>query len=338
MIFHRRGPFAAGDHVQLTDPKGRRHTVVLEPGKTFFTHRGSFSLDELISRPVGSVVTSSGGTPYVALRPLLADFTLSMKRGAAVVYPKDAAQIVGLADVFPGARVVEAGAGSGALTCWLLRAVGDGGSVTSFERRADFAEIARRNVESFFGAVPANWHLAAGDFGASAVADGTRAADGTPVASAAAAVGDTGAAGITRRADGPGTASGDGGPPAGDGGPPAADGADRVILDMLAPWDCVDAAARALVPGGVICCYVATTTQLSRTVEALRGYGGFDEPAAWETLMRGWHVDGLAVRPEQRMVGHTGFLITARRLADGVTPPPRRRRPAKGAHPEKEPA
>jgi tRNA (adenine57-N1/adenine58-N1)-methyltransferase catalytic subunit len=305
MIFHRRGPFAAGDHVQLTDPKGRRHTVVLEPGKTFFTHRGSLSHDELIGRPEGSVVTSSGGTPYVALRPLLADFTLSMKRGAAVVYPKDAAQIVGLADVFPGARVVEAGAGSGALTCWLLRAVGDGGSVTSFERRADFAEIAGRNVESFFGAVPANWHLVAGDFGASA--------------------------GITRRADGPGTASGDG-------VPPAADGADRVILDMLAPWDCVDTAARALVPGGVLCCYVATTTQLSRTVEALRGYGGFDEPAAWETLMRGWHVDGLAVRPEQRMVGHTGFLITARRLADGVTPPPRRRRPAKGAHPEEEPA
>ena len=292
MIFHRRGPFAAGDHVQLTDPKGRRHTVVLEPGKTFFTHRGSLSHDELIGRPEGSVVTSSGGTPYVALRPLLADFTLSMKRGAAVVYPKDAAQIVGLADVFPGARVVEAGAGSGALTCWLLRAVGDGGSVTSFERRADFAEIARRNVESFFGAVPANWHLVAGDFCA----------------------------------------------PAGPAVLPVADGADRVILDMLAPWDCVDAAARALVPGGVICCYVATTTQLSRTVEALRGYGGFDEPAAWETLMRGWHVDGLAVRPEQRMVGHTGFLITARRLADGVTPPPRRRRPAKGAHPEKEPA
>jgi tRNA (adenine57-N1/adenine58-N1)-methyltransferase catalytic subunit len=299
MIFHRRGPFAAGDHVQLTDPKGRRHTIVLEPGKTFFTHRGSLSHDELIGRPEGSVVTSSGGTPYVALRPLLADFTLSMKRGAAVVYPKDAAQIVGLADVFPGARVVEAGAGSGALTCWLLRAVGDGGSVTSFERRADFAEIAGRNVESFFGAVPANWHLVAGDFGASA--------------------------------DGPGTVSGDA-------WSPTADGADRVILDMLAPWDCADAAARALVPGGVICCYVATTTQLSRTVEALRGYGGFDEPAAWETLLRGWHVDGLAVRPEHRMVGHTGFLITARRLADGVTPPPRRRRPAKGAHPEEEPA
>ena len=166
MIRHRRGPFANGDHVQLTDPKGRRHTVVLEPGKTFFTHRGSLSHDDLIGRPDGSVVTSSGGTPYVALRPLLADFTLSMKRGAAVVYPKDAAQIVAMADVFPGARVVEAGAGSGALTCWLLRAAGEDGSVTSFERRADFAEIARRNVAAFFGAVPASWHLVVGDFAA----------------------------------------------------------------------------------------------------------------------------------------------------------------------------
>jgi tRNA (adenine57-N1/adenine58-N1)-methyltransferase catalytic subunit len=281
MISRRRGPFAAGDHVQLTDPKGRRHLVVLEPGKSFYTHRGSLDHDDLIGGQDGSVVRSSGGTPYVALRPLLADFTLAMKRGAAVVYPKDAAQIIAMADVFPGAQVIEAGAGSGALTCWLLRATGDCGAVTSFERRADFAEIARRNVERFFGGAHPAWHLVVGDFG--------RAAAGQAAA-------------------------------------------DRVILDMLAPWDCLETAARALIPGGVICCYVATTTQLSRTVEALRGQGSFDEPAAWESLVRGWHVDGLAVRPEQRMVGHTGFLVTARRLADGVTPPPRRRRPAKGAH------
>ena len=109
---------------------------------------------------------------------------------------------------------------------------------------------------------------------------------------------------------------------------------DRVVLDMLAPWEYAHAASRSLREGGLVCCYVATTTQLSRTVEALRCEGSFDEPAAWETLLRGWHVDGLAVRPEHRMVGHTGFLVTARRLADGVTPPPRRRRPAKGAQTE----
>src|SRR5262249_28247787 len=106
---------------------------------------------------------------------------------------------------------------------------------------------------------------------------------------------------------------------------------DRVILDMLAPWEHVPTAAAALVPGGLICSYVATTTQLARIVTALREHGSFAEPAAWETMQRGWHVDGLAVRPEHRMVGHTGFLVTAGRLAEGVQPPPRRRRPSKGA-------
>jgi tRNA (adenine57-N1/adenine58-N1)-methyltransferase catalytic subunit len=280
-------PLMAGEPVQLTDPKGRSHLITLRPGASFHTHRGTVGHDDLIGGPDGNVVRSSGGTPYVVFRALLADFTLAMRRGAAVVYPKDAAQIVAFADVFPGARVLEAGAGSGALSCWLLRAVGENGIVTSFERREDFAEIARRNVEQFFAGPPPAWRLVTAEFA-------------------------------------PSSSGGDGGP---------AD-FDRVILDMLAPWDCLEAAAEVLVPGGLVCCYLATTTQLSRTVEALRGHGGFAEPAAWESLVRGWHVDGLAVRPEHRMVGHTGFLVTARRLAPGVTPPPRRRRPAKGAHEE----
>ena len=280
----RRGPLEAGEPVQLTDPKGRKHLIILRPGASFHTHRGALSHDDIIGGPDGSVVRSGGGTPYVVFRPLLADYTLAAKRGAAVVYPKDAAQIVAFADVFPGARVLEAGAGSGALSCWLLRAVGEQGTLVSFERRPDFAEIARRNVEQFFGGLPPTWQLINGEFG----------------------------------------------PQAGTEGPGLAD-FDRVILDMLAPWECVDAVAAALAPGGLTCCYVATTTQLSRTVETLRGHGGFDEPAAWESLVRGWHVEGLAVRPEHRMVGHTGFLVTARRLAPGVVPPPRRRRPASGA-------
>src|SRR5579862_2938067 len=275
----RQGPLMPGEPVQLTDPKGRHHLITLRAGASFHTHRGILSHDDIIGGPDGNVVRSGGGTPYVVFRPLLADFTLAMKRGAAVVYPKDAAQIVAFADVFPGARVLEAGAGSGALSCWLLRAVGEQGTLVSFERRPDFAEVARRNVEQFFGGPPSTWQLVDGEFG-------------------------PGAAELTDF--------------------------DRVILDMLAPWDCVDAAAAALAPGGLTCCYVATTTQLSRTVEALRGHGSFGEPAAWENLMRGWHVEGLAVRPEHRMVGHTGFLVTARRLADGVQAPPRRRRPSKG--------
>jgi tRNA (adenine57-N1/adenine58-N1)-methyltransferase catalytic subunit len=280
----RRGPFAAGDQIQLTDPKGRQHLVVLQPGKSFHTHRGSLAHDDLIGHPEGSVVRSSGGTPYVALRPLLADFTLAMTRGAAVIYPKDAAQIVALADVFPGARVLEAGAGSGALSCWLLRAAGEAGLLVSYERRADFAGIARENVERFFGGPHPAWRLRTGDL-AGVAAD---------------------------------LAAGD-------------EPFDRVVLDMVAPWEQIGTAAGALTGGGVVCCYVSTVTQLSRTVEAIREQGSFDEPAAWESLTRGWHVDGLAVRPAHHMVGHTGFLVTARRLADGTIPPPRRRRPAKGA-------
>ncbi len=278
MITPPRGPFGVGDQVQLTDPKGRQHRLVLSAGKSFHTHRGALAHDDLIGKPEGSVVMSAGGTPYLAFRPLLADYALAMERGAAVVYPKDAAQIVGLADIFPGAHVVEAGAGSGALSCWLLRAVGETGRLTSFERRPDFARIAASNVQRYFGGLHPAWQLVVGELDPAGIAE-----------------------------------------------------ADRVVLDMVSPWDYVAAAAHMLRPGGLLCCYVATTTQLARTVTAARDQGSFAEPAAWETLQRGWHVDGLAVRPEHRMVGHTGFLVTTRRLADGVVAPPRRRRPSRGA-------
>jgi len=282
----RRGPLRAGDQVQLTDPKGRVHTITLEPGREFHTHRGALRHDDLIGSQEGVVVRASGGTAYLALRPLLADYVLSMPRGAQVVYPKDAAEVVAFGDIFPGARVVEAGAGSGALTCSLLRAVGEGGLVSSYERRADFAAVAQANVERFFGGPHPAWRLTVGDLAGSLV---------------------------DREVD-------------------------RVVLDMLAPWEVLDAVSAALLPGGVIVCYVATTTQLARTVEALRTHGTFTEPAAWESLLRPWHVEGLAVRPDHRMVGHTGFLVTSRRLADGVAPPVRRRRPAPGAYPEEAPA
>jgi len=149
--------------VQLTDPKGRMHTIELVAGKEFHTHKGSIQHDELIGSPEGSVITTTGNVTYLAMRPLLSDFVLSMPRGAAVVYPKDAGQVVHMADIFPGARVVEAGVGSGALTMSLLRAVGDDGHVSSYERRSDFAEIARDNVESFFGGPHPAWTLTVGD-------------------------------------------------------------------------------------------------------------------------------------------------------------------------------
>ncbi|MED7923597.1 tRNA (adenine-N1)-methyltransferase [Nonomuraea sp. LP-02] len=276
MGFRRHGPFRVGDQVQLTDPKNKRHTITLKEDGVFHTHKGAIPHSDLIGQPEGSVVRSSGGTQYLAFRHLLQDYTLAMPRGAAVIYPKDASMIVGMADVFPGARVIEAGVGSGALTCFLLRAVGPDGHVTSYERRQDFADVARKNVENFYGGpMDDTWRLVVGDLN-----DSIDEAD-----------------------------------------------VDRVILDMLAPWECVDAAAKALTPGGVICCYVATTTQLSKTVEVIRDHGCFTEPHAWETLVRDWHVEGLAVRPDHRMIGHTGFLVSARRMADGVAPPPRRRRP-----------
>lgn len=280
----RRGPLTAGEWVRLVDAKGRRRNLRLEAGKQYFTSKGSIDHDDLIGRDEGFTVTTTLGAELLVFRPLLSEFVVAMPRGAAVVYPKDAAQIVAMADIYPGAVVVEAGAGSGALTCSLLRAVGESGRVSSFERREDFATIAERNVTQFFGDRPASWDLTVGDL--------------------AEALGEVEAPGSI----------------------------DRVVLDMLAPWDCVDVVAAALRPGGIVCCYVATTTQLSRVVETLRAHGGFTEPQPWETLVREWHVEGLAVRPAHSMNGHTGFLVTARRMAPGERPPARKRRPAPGAY------
>jgi len=270
----RTGPFAAGDRVQLTDVRGRHYTVVLAPGAEFHTHRGAIAHDTLIGLPEGSVVKSVNGDPFLVLRPLLVDYVMSMPRGAQVIYPKDAAQIVHEGDIFPGARVLEAGAGSGAMTLSLLRAVGPEGRVVSYEVRDDHAEHASRNVATFFGGLPENWELVIADLN-----------DYT--------------------------------------GPEV----DRVVLDMLAPWEVLGKVADPLVAGGVLMIYVATVTQLSRAVEALREQQCWTEPRVWETLQRGWHVVGLAVRPQQSMRGHTAFLISARKLAPGaVAPMPVRRK------------
>lgn len=282
------GPFRPGDRVQLTGPKGRLNTITLETGGEFHSHRGVLSHDRLIGKPDASVVEATNGVEYLAMRPLLSDFVLSMPRGAAIVYPKDAAQILGQGDIFPGAIVVEAGVGSGALSLWLLRAIGPQGTLHSFERREEFAEVAKGNVASFLGGVPQNWSVTIGDL--------TQALP-TIVE--------------------PGSV-------------------DRVVLDMLAPWECVGAVAQALTPGGVLVCYIATVTQLSRVAEAIRATGAFTEPEPTETLVRTWHVEGLAVRPDHRMIGHTGFLMTARRLAPGAVLPARGRRVSKSDYSEED--
>jgi tRNA (adenine57-N1/adenine58-N1)-methyltransferase len=280
-IRRQSGAFRPGDRVQLTGPKGHLNTVTLEAGGEFHTHRGILAHDLIIGQPDASVVTSSNGIEYLALRPLLTDFVMSMPRGAAIIYPKDAAQILAAADIFPGATVVEAGVGSGALSLWLLRAIGAAGTLTSFERRDEFATVARGNVEAFLGAAPQNWSIVVGDLQEALPAS---VADGS---------------------------------------------VDRIVLDMLAPWECLDVCAAALTPGGVLVCYIATVTQLSRVAEAIRATGSFTDPEPSETLVRTWHVEGLAVRPDHRMIGHTGFLLIARRLAPGTVLPALKRRASK---------
>ena len=207
------------------------HTITLEPGS-------GLPLPPAAARPrrphrparrLGR--REQVGIEYLALRPLLSDFVMSMPRGAAIVYPKDAAQILAQADIFPGATVVEAGVGSGALSLWLLRAIGPEGRLHSFERREEFADVARGNVATFHGADPENWSITLGDL-----------AEVLPETAGEASV-------------------------------------DRVVLDMLAPWECIDAVSDALKPGGVLLCYIATATQLSRVAEAIRATGEYTEPA-----------------------------------------------------------
>lgn len=250
----------------------------------FQSQRGNIRHRDIIGRDEGSVVDTDDGHRLLALRPLVTDYVLSMPRGATPIYPKDTAQIIAIADVFPGARVVEAGLGSGALTLSLLSAVGHDGHVTSVERREDFAEIGTANVESWFGPDLPPWTVHVGDLND-----------------------------VLRDMNEP---------------------VDHVLLDMLAPWENIEQAARILRPGGVILAYVATTTQMSRFVEELRATFSFTEAEATETMIRSWHLEGLAVRPDHRMVAHTGFLVVARRLAPDSEPLLEKRRPAKLAYSE----
>lgn len=265
--------FQVGDKVQLTGPKGRLNTITLTPGGRFGSHKGDLLHDDIIGKPEGSVIANQSGIEYLALKPLLTDYVLSMPRGAAIVYPKDAGQIIVEGDIFPGAIVIEAGVGSGALSSYLLRSIGSTGKLYSFEKREEFAQIAQGNVFNQLGHAPENWQVTIGELQTAL----------------------------------PHTLS--------------AASADRAVLDMLAPWECIDAVATALRPGGLVIAYVATVTQLSRTIEAIKEHEGFTDPVAWESMVRTWHVEGLAVRPDHRMIGHTGFLLTARRLAPGAKLP-----------------
>jgi tRNA (adenine57-N1/adenine58-N1)-methyltransferase len=263
----RNGPLSAGDRVLVVDPRARRYLVTLRPGGEFHTHLGALKHDDLIGRPEGSVVAASRGTKLLVFRPALADFVLKMQRGAQVVYPKDLGLILVYADIFPGARVLEAGAGSGSLTLALLRAVGVGGSVVSFELREDHAKQARANIDAWqpaLGTKTDNFELVLGDvFDTDAVA----------------------AHGIF----------------------------DRIVLDLPEPWHAIGTTTEVLMDGGTLCCYLPTVPQVMRIVQAMTPR--FALVTTFESLLRTWNVSGQSVRPDHRMVGHTGFIVTGRKLA-----------------------
>ncbi|HEV2369415.1 MAG TPA: tRNA (adenine-N1)-methyltransferase [Acidimicrobiales bacterium] len=250
-------PFREGERVLLLDRKGRRYLITLAAGSSFHSHAGWFGHDDLIGAEEGTEVRSTAGARYVAVRPTLSDFVLKMPRGAQVIYPKDLGQILVLADVFPGARVLEAGVGSGALSMTLLRA---GAEVYGYEVREDFAARARANVESFLGTDSARrFHVADKD-----VYEGI-----------------------------------------------AESGLDRIVLDLPEPWRVVPHAGGALRPGGLLVSYVPTISQAAQLRETLDG-APFVQSETLEVLLRTWHVEGRSVRPDHRMVAHTGFITHAR--------------------------
>jgi tRNA (adenine57-N1/adenine58-N1)-methyltransferase len=260
------GGLAAGERVLLVDARGRRYLVTLRTGGEFHTHLGAVAHDDLIGTAEGSRVRTSGGNRLLAFRPTLADYVLKMRRGAQVVYPKDAALIILHADIFPGARVLEAGTGSGALTLALARAVGTSGEVISYEARADHHARAAANITEWYeahGGKPENLELRVGDV-----------LDGVP----------------DREMD-------------------------RMVLDMPEPWLAIGRVTEGLVAGGVLCCYLPTVPQVMQTVETMRA-GGFAMLNTFEGLLRTWNVDGQSVRPDHRMVAHTGFIVTGRKLAE----------------------
>lgn len=263
----RRGPLEAGDRVQITDPKGRLHTIILVEGGRFQTNRGAFDHDDVLGGPDGQTVSLGEGKTFQVMRPRLLDYVLSMPRGAAVIYPKDAAAIVSVGDIFPGAEVLEAGVGSGGLALYLLNAIGPNGHLHSVERRQDFAAIAKANVSLWFGGIPPGWDLQVAD-----LKDVLKEADDSSY--------------------------------------------DRVVLDLLDPWEYVDEVARVLRPGGVFVAYMATVPQMSRLVERVRTSRKFSASESFETVNRTWHVEGLAVRPDHRMVAHTGFISVTRRMGE----------------------
>ena len=255
------GAFEPGERALLVDERGRHYLIKLQPGAVFHFHGGAVPHDLVIGSEEGDQVHSTTAATLLCLRPRFADFVLKMTRGAQVIYPKDVGVLLVHGDIAPGARVLEAGTGSGALAIALGRAIGPEGRLVSYEHRPEFHHKAVSNLEAFFGKIP-NWmELRLGD------------------------VREAGEAG---------------------------EAFDRVVLDLPEPWALLREVTGALRTGGIICTYLPTTNQLQSTVPELER-AGYSEIETIEVLVRSWHVTHRSVRPDHRMVGHTGFITVARR-------------------------
>ncbi|MDP2601347.1 MAG: tRNA (adenine-N1)-methyltransferase [Deltaproteobacteria bacterium] len=267
---YRKGPLREGEPVVFLDRKEREYLARLEPGRPISIRGGKIAVADIVGREEGTAVRSSFNEPFLVFRPSLPQLIPNLPRSAQVIYPKDIGPILIWADLFPGARVVEAGVGVGALSMALLRAIGDDGQLISYEIREDFAELAQKSVARYFGPTP-NWTVKIGDVAAEL----------------------------------------------------AETGVDRVVLDLPEPWQVIDAAWKALRPGGILLCYLPTVLQIKTLVDALRDYNRFACIETSESLMRFWHFKGMSARPQHRMVAHTGFITSARRLADDQKDIPR---------------
>ena len=258
--------FRGGDHALLVDRRGRRYLLKLDPAATFHTHLGNFAHEALIGAQEGERVTTSTGHVLLAVKPTMADFTRLMPRIATVVYPKDLGAIIVYGDIFPGARVLEAGTGSGAVTIALSRAVGERGQVISYDIRPDMIQRALENIEAM-SLDTSRICIKQGD-----VYEGFVEQD-----------------------------------------------LDRIVLDLPEPWQVVSHASKALVPGGVFLSFLPTVLQIHDLSQALEADGSFDMIETAEILMRPWSVGRRSVRPAHRMVGHTGFITTARKCSPRLT-------------------
>jgi tRNA (adenine57-N1/adenine58-N1)-methyltransferase len=260
---------ANGERIHLVDQKGRHYALTLKAGEIYQFSGQTIAHDALIGRLDATMVTLSRGKKMLAIRPTLGDYVLKMPRGAQVLYPKDLALIPMWADVYPGARVFEAGTGSGALTMALLRAVGLRGLVVTYDVRDDFARTALLNIERYMGPVSNLVSLRKNAYEGIELLD-----DGIPF--------------------------------------------DRVVLDLPEPWQVIPHAASALRSGGIYVSFVPTVPQVMQTVEALERTAVFAMVETFETLLRTWSVQGRSVRPDHRMVAHSGFLTVARKVEPGL--------------------